>query len=254
MLTEINGININFERIGHGSPVLILHGWGACIETMRPVADYIAAIGYEAVLPDFPGHGKSGQPEEPWGVPEFAELTEKFIRQQKIEGCDVLCHSFGGRVTILLAAGDPKLFNRLILTDAAGIRPKRTLKYYAKIYSYKAGKKLSKIGWLDRLLGFSKRSENAGSAEYRALSGVMRTTFVKVVNLDLAPLLKSIRNETLLVWGSCDRDTPLYMAKRMEREIKNSGLAVIEGAGHFCFLDDYPRFCSIIKAMLGGNS
>jgi pimeloyl-ACP methyl ester carboxylesterase len=254
MLTDINGININFERIGHGKPVLILHGWGCCIETMRSVANFIAAIGYEAVLLDYPGHGKSGQLEEPWGVPEFAELTERFIEEQGLKGCDVLCHSFGGRVAIWLSAKDPEIFGRLIFTGAAGIRPKRTLKYYVKVYGYKAGKKLSKIGWLDKLMGLSESVSNSGSAEYRALSGVMRVTFVKVVNLDLAPLLKKIRNETLLIWGSCDRDTPLYMAKRMEKDIKNSGLAVIEGAGHFCFLDDYPRFCSILKVMLGEKS
>jgi len=254
MQTSIKGIAVNFERIGTGKPVLILHGWGCCMDTMRSVADYVAAIGREAVLLDFPGHGKSKPLNEPWGVPEFASLTEEFMERQQIRGCDVLCHSFGARVAILLAAKDPEAFSKLIFTGAAGIRPKRTLKYYLRVYSYKLGKRLSKIKWIDKLFGLKEKSGASGSAEYRALSGVMRATFVKVVNLDLAPCLKNIRNETLLIWGSEDRDTPLYMAERMEKDIKNSGLAVIEGAGHFCFLDDYRRFCSILKVMLEGIS
>lgn len=72
---------------------------------------------------------------------------------------------------------------------------------------------------------------------------------MKVVNLDLSHLLKDIKNEVLLIWGSHDQDTPLDMAKRMEREIKNSGLAVIEGAGHYSYADNYPRFCAILSAM-----
>ncbi|OQB25703.1 MAG: Non-heme chloroperoxidase [Firmicutes bacterium ADurb.Bin182] len=252
MLISLKGIDINFERLGSGKPVLILHGWGCSADTMRAVANYIAAVGREAVLLDFPGHGKSGKLSKPWGVDEYAELTEEFIERQKLRGCDALCHSFGARIAILLAAKDPGIFGKLIFTGAAGIRPKRGLKYYVKVYCFKLARTLSKVKFLDKLFRLTEKSGNAGSADYRALSGVMKTTFVKVVNKDLAPLLKNIGNETLLIWGSEDRETPLYMAKRMEREIKNSGLALIEGAGHFCFLDDYRRFCSIIKVMLEG--
>lgn len=250
MYTEINGIKLNYERMGSGRPVLLLHGWGASIQAMRPIADCLTAAGRECVCLDFPGFGASPAPETPWGVPEYAKLTRAFIGQQRLLGCDVVCHSFGGRVTLMLAAAEPGLFGKLVLVDAAGVRPKRSLKYYLKVYAYKLGKRLARIKWLDRLLGLSQRQQNAGSADYRALSGVMRDTFVKVVNQDLTPLLGDIKNETLLIWGERDTETPLYMAKIMERRMKNAGLAVIPGAGHFSYVDDYPRFCAIVKIIL----
>ncbi|MBR0026729.1 MAG: alpha/beta hydrolase [Clostridia bacterium] len=250
MKTVIDGIQLNYERRGEGSPVLLLHGWGANIAAMKPIADCVISLGYEAVSLDFPGFGESPEPPAAWGVPEYAKVTRAFIEEQGIRGCDVICHSFGGRVTILLASEDEKLFNRLVLVDAAGVRPKRGLRYYIRTYKYKLGKHLKKIKLFDRMFRLSKRQKNAGSEDYRALSDSMKGTFVRVVNLDLAPKLKEIKNETLIIWGENDTDTPMYMAERMERDIKNSGLAVLPGAGHFSYVDQYPRFCSILKALM----
>lgn len=250
MKTVIDGVQLNYERRGEGSPVLLLHGWGANIAAMKPIADCVISLGYEAVSLDFPGFGESPEPDGVWGVPEYAKVTRAFIEEQGIRGCDVICHSFGGRVTILLASEEKTLFNRLILVDAAGVRPKRGLKYYIRTCKYKLGKRLKKVKFIDRMFHLSEKQKNAGSEDYRALSDGMKGTFVRVVNLDLAPRLKEIKNETLIIWGENDTDTPLYMAERMEREIKNSGLAVLPGAGHFSYIDQYPRFCSILKALM----
>ncbi|HWQ59090.1 MAG TPA: alpha/beta hydrolase [Clostridia bacterium] len=249
MRTEIGGVHIEYERVGAGKPVLILHGWGASMEAVRPIANCLTGLGREAILLDFPGFGNSQEPPEPWGVPEYAVLTREFMRRLGIEGCDVACHSFGGRVTIYLTSEEPKIFDRLVLVDAAGIRPRRGLGYYARVLAYKLGKKLAGIGPLERAFKLTEKQRGAGSADYRALkSDVMRATFVKVVNLDLTDRLSQIENETLLVWGDRDDYTPLYMGKLMEAKIRNSGLAVLEGAGHFSYADKYQQFCAVMRA------
>jgi len=247
--TQIAGININYERIGAGKPVLILHGWGANIDAVRPIANHLAAIGREAVALDLPGFGKSGVPETPWKVADYANLVRAFIGFCEIALCDVICHSFGGRIAIMLASEDPSLFSRLVLVDSAGIRPKRGAKYYVRVYSYKLAKRMMRVKFLSRLFRLDERVKHAGSADYRSLSGVMRATLSLVVNEDLTARLERIGNETLLIWGENDAETPLAMAKVMEKKIKNAGLAVIPGAGHFSYLDDYPRFCSIIDVL-----
>ncbi|MEA5060740.1 MAG: alpha/beta hydrolase [Candidatus Pelethousia sp.] len=254
MIIEIHGATIRFERQGTGNPVLLLHGWGASTEAMGSIAACVAALGYEAISLDFPGFGKSGDPPGPWGVPEYAACTRAFMDAVGILGCDVVAHSFGGRVAIWLASEEPAAFHRLILVDAAGIKPRRGLQYYIKVYTYKAGKRLAKIAWLNRLFHIGERQKQAGSAEYRQLRGDMRATYVKVVNLDLSDRLPRIPNETLLIWGEKDQDTPLWMGEKMEREMQNAGLAVIPGAGHFSYAEDYPRFCSIMKILFSGEA
>lgn len=250
MRIEIGGISINYECIGSGAPVLLLHGWGADIAAMMPIANEVARLGKMAVCVDFPGFGKSDLPPAVWGVREYADTTKALIDKLGIRGCDLVCHSFGGRVTIMLAAEDETLFKRLVLVDAAGIRPKRTIKYYIKTYSYKLAKRLVRIKLVNKAFRLDSKIKSAGSDEYKSLSGVMRETFVKVVNLDLTDKLDKIKNETLLIWGENDTATPLYMGRLMEKKIERAGLAVIENAGHFSYADDYPRFCSILDIML----
>lgn len=250
MRIEIGGISINYECIGSGAPVLLLHGWGADIAAMMPIANEVARLGKMAVCVDFPGFGKSDLPPAAWGVREYADTTKALIDKLGIRGCDLVCHSFGGRVTIMLAAEDEMLFKRLVLVDAAGIRPKRTIKYYIKTYSYKLAKRLVRIKLVNKAFRLDAKIKSAGSDEYKSLSGVMRETFVKVVNLDLTDKLDKIKNETLLIWGENDTVTPLYMGRLMEKKIERAGLAVIENAGHFSYADDYPRFCSILDIML----
>lgn len=99
----------------------------------------------------------------------------------------------------------------MVLVDSAGIRPARSLRYYIKVYSYKAAKKLFAAPGLKtlgkRVLG--RFINKAGSEDYRQSKGSMRQTFVKVINEDLTYLLPKILAPTLLVWGSWMRQ-PLF--------------------------------------------
>jgi len=253
----IHGIKLNYRIEGEGKPLLMLHGWGAQIDSFAPVI--VEMRKYRKVYAlDFPGFGSSAAPEEPWGVPEYMELTAQFIREMGIEGTDIICHSFGGRVSILLAATYPALAGKIVFTDAAGIKPRRSLKYYCKVYTYKLCKKLVKrpgmVKFLSKLgIDVQKRVQNAGSSDYKQLSGVMRQTFVKVVNQDLTPYLKNIRSSSLLVYGAQDTDTPVRFGKIMEKKIPDAGLVVLDNAGHFSYLDQFPRYISIVKVFLEVN-
>ena len=87
-----------------------------------------------------------------------------------------------------------------------------------------------------------------GSADYNAASPIMRQCLVKAVNEDLTELIPNINVPTLLVWGEKDDAVPLSDARLMERLIKDSGLVVFEGCGHFAFLEQGGRFCRILDS------
>ncbi len=240
---------VGVRRAGSGhDKILLLHGWGGSCDSFAPVVNALAIAGFEAIAPTFPGFGDVPEPEEPWGVEEYSLWTLDFIKENGLEGCPVIAHSFGGRVTVWLASRHPGLFSKLVLVDAAGVRPKRGPKYYIKVYGYKLLKLMGKLPPFKKAL--EQRLQNAGSADYRALSKLMKQTFIKVVNEDLTPLLKNINESALLVWGSEDSETPLYMAKTMERLIPDAGLVVFNGAGHFSYLDEFHRFMAVLKSFL----
>jgi pimeloyl-ACP methyl ester carboxylesterase len=82
----------------------------------------------------------------------------------------------------------------------------------------------------------------------------LRPTFIKLVNEDLRRYLPQIRASTLLIWGSEDTETPLSDAQLMERSIADAGLVVLDGAGHYSYLDQPARFATIVRHFLGTHA
>ena len=248
-----NNMSNDNIKMNETKPLLVLHGWMAKIEAMSPIYMHFQKTRKVIVL-DFPGQGgKSDTLKEVWGVPEYGEMVKALIDVLNINGCDVIGHSFGGRVIIYLSSKYKDLFNKIVLTDAAGVKPKKNLKKIFKIYSYKIAKffmklVMSKDKYEQKLAEMRKKR---GSSDYAMLnSDVMRGTFNKVINLDLTNKLKEIEQPTLLVWGENDTDTPLYMAKTMEKNIKDSGIVVLENAGHFSYLDNPQKYLSVVEYFL----
>lgn len=255
---ELNaaGTTIHCELAGDGPVrVLLLHGWGCSTALMKPVAD--ALCGACRVLSiDFPGFGQSGRPPEPWDVPAYAVATLDVLRQTDFLPCAVVAHSFGGRVAALLAAEDASLFTRLILTGAAGIKKPSTPESERRSAQFRRLKGLCEGAKRLKIFGpLPDRAEDAlrrryGSADYNALDAEMRKTFVKVISQDLSACYPRIRQPVLLVWGDRDTETPLWMGQRMEKLIPDAGLVVLEGGGHFAYLEQAARFTTIARHFL----
>ncbi len=248
---EINGLQLHYELTGpeDGKPVLLMHGWGCDHTTVHSIANALNKR-MKVYNIDLPGHGKSQEPPEAWGVEEFTTCMENFIRTLSISNPVLIGHSFGGRIAILM--GSRHLLSKIVLVDAAGIKPKRHLKYYIKVYSFKTAKKIlplvfgKKIG--SRMI--DKWRGKAGSADYRNSSPVMRAVMSRCVNEDLSDRLPLIKASTLLIWGEKDTATPLSDAKKMERLIPDAGLVSWSDCGHYSFLDNPAGFRAVIQSFL----
>ena len=245
---EVSGIRIHYEVTGpdDGRPVLLMHGWGCDHTTVRLIARILDPA-MRVYNVDLPGHGASQEPPEAWGVEKFTETMEEFVDKLGIVDPVPIGHSFGGRISILMASRRP--ISKMVLVDAAGIKPRRPLKYYIKVYSFKAAKKI-----LPALLG-KKRGQKAldawrgkaGSADYRNSSPMMRAVMSRCVNEDLKGAMPRIKASTLLVWGERDTATPLSDAKTMERLIPDAGLVSFPDCGHYSFLDNPMGFRAVMR-------
>jgi len=215
-----------------------LHGWGGSKESLKGLANALKSE-FCVTLVDFYGSGDTPHPPHPLYLEDFVSAIVDLINYYRMSGVVLVGHSFGGRVAVMLAARYGHLLDRVILIDGAGIKPKRSFKYYFRLYKYKLCK-LFKVKTLPK-----------GSADYNALSGAARATFVNIVNFHLDNYLKYITLPVLIIWGESDTDTPLYMAKKLNR-IKNSSLVILQGAGHFSYLDCPSECSAAIKDFLGG--
>ncbi len=254
MEMALDGLTVHYEEAGTGPLVVLLHGWGSNLTLFAPIARVIAQK-YHVVSLDFPGCGQTGEPGEPWGMDEYTQFTADFIGRFGAEAAILLGHSHGGRVAIRLAT-DPGLsfrVTKMILVDSAGIIPRRSVAYQARVRAYKAGKAVLTWAPVKKLFpsALGDLQQRMGSTDYAAASPVMRASLVRVVNADLEPLLEQVTAETLLVWGADDTATPLSDGQLMEKKIAGSGLVVLPKAGHYSFLDQAYTFQKVVESFLG---
>ncbi len=246
------GVKLAYTVCGEGSPVVLMHGWG-CNRTTVASIENVLVNRFKVFNIDFPGCGLSTEPTSVWGVDEYDSMLHELIRIENIQSPILIGHSHGGRVAIKYASHNP--VNKMVLVDAAGIKPHRTLRYYWKVYSYKAVKHLAHL-----LMGHERGEKllerfrkRAGSADYAASSPRMRAIMSRLVNTDLKNCLPHIQCPTLLIWGENDTATPLSDAKTMERLIPDAGLVSFPGCGHYSFLDNPVQFAAVLNSFLSSD-
>ena len=254
MNVVIDGLNIHYLKEGNGENVLVLQGWGTEIELYSAVIAQLSKK-YTVYAPDFAGFGKSDEPPEPWSIDDYADFVIKFCKETGIDGAILFGHSFGCRVIIKLLSREncPVKVERVILTGAAGIKPVQSESAKKKASAYQRGKAFLSTSVMKKLFpnALERLRSKHGSADYRAASPMMRQVLVKTVNEDLSHLLPLVKQEVLLIWGRNDDATPIADGERMEKEMPDAGLAVIENAGHFAFIEQQNLFLRIISSFLG---
>lgn len=259
MVFSFEGAQMYYETAGSGDRILLLlHGWGGSTESWIPVVRDFQSD-FRVIAVDFPGFGKSPEPENGWSVEEYAKLIETFIRSLNVPKVDLIAHSFGGRVALAVNRDMPDSIGKQVLTGCAGLRPAedakpkfsaRVIRFLSELAEKPA---LRAIFGEKRLQSLRNRLRNHfGSADYKNASPLMKETFQKVVKQDLSECLPRVKASTLLIWGENDTATPLWMGRQMEKDIRDAGLVVFENCGHFAYLEQYARFQTVTKKFLLG--
>ena len=223
-------MKINYILQGDGKEtVLFLHGWGANLNSFSFFSNNLKN-NYKTLQIDFCGFGESDKLKYPFTVFDYALQVFKLIKSLKLNVINIVAHSFGVRVAILLLTMFNLNINKVVFIGGAGIKPKFNLLRCLKVKKYKL------LKWLNKFKGFNFNLNKFGSFDYKNLNDIEKQTFVNVVNFNQKKYLTNIGNNTLLIWGNSDYETPIYMAKIFNKKIKLSTLKIIKNAGHFCFI------------------
>lgn len=251
----INGIKTYCALSGeeNGETIVLLHGWG-CDSSVFDIPIKHLEGHFKVYALDFAGFGKTDEPKTPWCVDDYVGFFLEFCKQCGITRTSLIAHSFGARVAIktVTRSDCPIQIDKIILTGGAGIKPKKSLSAKLRTMKYKAGKRFLSLPPLKKMFpdAVEKSRKKHGSADYNAASPIMRQTLVKVVNEDLTSLLPAIKQPVLLFWGENDDATPLRDGQLMEKLIKDSGLVIAKGSGHYAFLEQWGYFSKVIDSFL----
>jgi N-formylmaleamate deformylase len=121
---SVNGVKIHYYRTGGKKPsFILLHGAtdnGLC---WSPVAEWLADKGYDVIMPDALGHGKSDRLTPGFKFSDHAGQIAGLITQLKLNKPLIMGHSMGAGTTVNIAVNYPDMPKAIILEDPAWREP-----------------------------------------------------------------------------------------------------------------------------------
>jgi pimeloyl-ACP methyl ester carboxylesterase len=230
-------------------PLVLLHGVG-----QRGIRDYFPVLGALAeerhvIAMDLPGFGHSARGRGELTPEHMVEQVASVLWAMDVQKADVLGHSSGSALALLLAAKSPKLVRRQVLLGVCGVlRPETMLRSQLHEALNDAREK--------RPVG-AKIAEKSGAALVNAMAvmfpsaGALGDTRLaerrpgvelaaKLLDYNFGPAIAAVRAPTLLVWGKDDEVAPVRIGHLLEDRLADARLEFLDGAGHVP-MDDQPR-------------
>ena len=125
MLPLRSGLRVRVLETGpaHGEPVVLVHGWGACVYTFRHAMPVLARVGRRVLAFDLRGHGLSDKPvgQGHYTLEAIRDDLRDVMDAAGVERADLLGHSLGGGVVLHFALAHPERIRRLVVAAPVGL-------------------------------------------------------------------------------------------------------------------------------------
>jgi len=253
------GIEVAYDDVGAGEPVVFLHGFphnrtlwapqtGALVDRSRCIAPDLRGFGGSSVAP-------------PFSIDQYADDVVALLDALRIERAVVAGLSMGGYVAFALWRRHRARVRALILADTRpGPDSDEARQKRRELIALARAKGSSAVAesMIPGMVGKSTREKNAGlvDAMYQMMQnapvdGVVGALEAMIARPDSAPTLPTIDVPTLVVVGEEDALTPVSEARAMHAAIPSSRLEVLAGAGHVSNFERPAAFNHVVSEFLG---
>ncbi len=227
----LSGSRIHYEALGHGRPVLFLHGWVGSWRYWIP-AMQVASASYRAYALDLFGFGETARDTGRYALEKQAELVSGFLEQMGIGKIALIGHGLGGLVAFSYARHWPESVDRMLVLNC----PPVFAAVNSRLYSTTM---LDLSGWLS--------SRAPGADEF--LSETLRTdpkailaSMAGLQSNDLFHEIQELGFPCLLVYGQHDPVIKSWMIQNGDTLPQTMHQITLEGAGHFPMMDSPAKF------------
>jgi len=263
----VSGQRIHYiEKGSKSAPALILlHGLMDSTNAWKEVFDDLSKK-FHVLAPDLPGHGYSEKRSDfSMSLPDQAAMVAGFMTALKIKSCRLIGHSMGGGIAILVASRYPKRIEKLVLVcptcypfrtplkGKLGMLPhigplvvnyiysRKLLTDYVRndVYSDPANATQEEID----IMYAHFDSPEGRSAAQRAMVAIDNPAW-------MAEDIKKIKASSLIVWGDRDNLVPVSLSYRLEADIPDSKLHIIDRCGHMVINEQTDEFQKLIVDFL----
>lgn len=260
-VVRTNGLEIAYERVGEGPPLIFVHG-GA--EDGRVWQPQLAALADEftVVAWDEPGAGRSSDVPAGFGLAEYAHSLATLIEAIALGPAHVVGLSWGGTVVQELYRHHRELVATLILVDTyagwKGSLPEEEVRARVEgVRQMLAAPAEDFDPTYPGLFAGDPPAEFVPLLEQMAAKvrrESLRTEVLVMAEADQRDLLPRIAVPTLLIWGEQDVRSPLSVARKFEQAIPDTRLVVIPDCGHVSNLEQPERFNEAVREFCRAHS
>ncbi len=257
---EINGCNYYYESHGNtaNETILFSHGLLWSGKMFRKQVDFLKDR-YHVITYDQRGQGQSSVTEKGYEIDQLYLDAVGMIEALNLKKVHFAGLSMGGFIGMRLAARRPDLMHSLILMETSAELEPSTLKYsflntIVSLFGVKAvvspvmkimfgekflndpARKEEKAFWISELLKNKKTIT-------RAVRGIIRRK-------GMEEEIKKITCPVLVMVGTQDKATVPAKAEFIHKQIPQSKLAYVEGAGRSSSVEEPEQVNGIIKGFL----
>jgi pyruvate dehydrogenase E2 component (dihydrolipoamide acetyltransferase) len=255
---EVGGRRLRYLDLGQGDgvPVLLVHGFGADLNTWMFTQPALAAA-RRAVALDLPGHGGSAK-EVGAGDPEgLTDAVEGAPSALGIEQVHLVGHSMGGAVAASLALRRPDLVCSLTLIASAGLGPEINASFIDGFVRMARRREAAEI--LSLLVhdpALVSRAMVEDVLRYKRLDGVT-AALAKIAEawfaggrqaLDLTGRIAKLAVPVQVIWGRDDRILPVAHAEALASRFP---VQILDGVGHLPHMEKAGEVTRLIERFIG---
>ena len=240
---------------GKGFPLVLVHGFLGSSKMWKPQIDFFKD-NFRVITPDLPGYGKSNKAKSHNSIQSISNLLLDCLREKKIDKFHLLGHSMGGMIVQDMAKKSGEKISKLVCysTGPIGEIPGR----FETIDQSR--EKLKKNGLQTTRLRIAKTwfVEKEKAKYFYLCSGVNNLSSFETADNALVAMknwnglknLKSIKNETLIVWGDKDLSYNKKQVQSLNHSILNSSLVIFKDCAHNVHLERVEEFNNVIYEFL----
>ena len=264
---EIDGMQVHYRDEGTGTPIVLIHGTASSLHTWSDWTKELSK-NYRVIRMDLPAFGLTGPNSTgDYLIQNYTRFVDQFLSKVNVDSFYLAGNSLGGNIAWDFAAEYPEKVKKLVLIDASGLptnKPQPWIFRMARtpilnsLFLYITPKTIIKEN-MKQVYADDSKITDALITRYHemALRTGNRQAFIDRAKMDFdfndkanLEKLKSIKTETLLLWGENDVWIPLDNGKRMDSLLPNSKLVIIKNSGHVPMEENPTESLAILKAFL----
>jgi len=254
---EVGGRRLRYLELGEGdgAPVLLVHGFGADLNTWM-FTQSVLAEGRRVIALDLPGHGGSAKEVGAGDGESLTDAVEGALEALGIGRGHLVGHSMGGAVAALLALRRPDLVSSLTLIASAGLGPEINGSFIDGFVRMARRREAVEIlGLLVHDPALLSRTMVEDVLRYKRLDGVS-AALARIAEawfaggrqlLDLTDRIATLAMPVQLIWGREDRIIPVTHAEGLASRFP---VHIIEQAGHLPHMEKAAEVNRLIKRFI----